>query len=262
MLLTDRVAIVTGGAEGIGKGIALKFAEKGCSTVVIFDLQQQKAEETIREISDKGGKGVFMSCDVSAGRQVQKTVDEAIERFGRLDILVNNAGIGPLPKSIIDVPEEEWDRVLAVNLKGMFLCSKAVAPHMKKRRYGRIINISSIAAIFPFGPVVHYSASKGGVLSFTVNLALELAPFHICVNAILPGMIRTEGHDRFIPPEINKGDFYMAQGKFIPAQRVGTPEDVAKAVLFFASDLSDYVTGDRLIVAGGFPYRFEDYGVQ
>ncbi len=259
MLLADRVAIVTGGAEGIGKGIALQFAREGCSIVVIVDMQREEGERAANRISEMGRNGIFMECDVADSRQVKRAIDDVIEKFGKIDILVNNAGIGPLPKPISDVPEEEWDKVLAVNLKGTFLCSKAVTPHMKKRRSGRIINISSIAAIHPFGPVIHYSASKGGVISFTLNLALELAPFGICVNAILPGMIRTEGHDRFIPPEIDKEDFYAQEGKLIPAQRVGTPEDIAKAAVFFASDLADYVTGDRLLVAGGFPYRFEDY---
>ena len=260
MLLANRVAIVTGGAEGIGRGIALRFAGQGCSAVVIADLQEQKAKETIKEISDKGGKAVFMSCDVADAQQVRRMVEQTVEKFGGIDILVNNAGIGPLPRSVAEIPEEEWDRVLSVNLKGMFLCCKEVTPHMKKKRYGKIVNISSIAAISPFGPVVHYSASKGGVLSFTITVALELAPFHICVNAILPGMIRTDGHDRFIPPGVDKEAFYADHGAMIPARRVGVPEDIANAALFFSSDLSDYVTGDRLIVAGGFPYKFADYG--
>ena len=145
MLLSNRVAIITGGARGIGRGIALKFAEEGCS-IVIADVLVKEAGKIVEEISQKGGKAIFAQCDVSKSRQVNDMMDQTINRFGKVDILVNNAGIGAGIKSISDISEEEWDRLLGINLKGAFLCCKAVVPHMKEKRYGKIINISSCAA--------------------------------------------------------------------------------------------------------------------
>lgn len=256
MLLSNRVAIITGGARGIGRGIALKFAEEGCS-IVIADVLVTKGRKTSGEVSKKGRDGVFIQCDVSDSRQVQDMVDQVISKFGKVDILVNDAGIGPMPKSITDVSEEEWDRALAINLKGEFLCCRAVVPHMKEKGYGKIINISSLSAISPGGPIIHYSASKAGVLGLTLDLALELAPFNICVNAILPGAIHTDMFEQLIPPGANKEDFLIELGKKIaPMQRIGTPEDIAGVSLFLASDLSGYVTGARVIVGGGAPLRY------
>src|SRR4030042_2494390 len=253
MLLSNRVAVITGGARGIGKGIALKFAEEGCS-VVITDVLAEEAKKTLGEVSKKGREGVFIQCNVSDSHQVQDMVDQVIRKFGRVDILVNNAGIGAVPKSIMDVSEEEWDRLLSINLKGCFLCCKAVVPHMKNKGYGKIINMSSLGAIAPPAPNIHYSAAKAGILGLTLDLALELAPFNICVNAILPGAIPTDMWDPLIPPSINKEAFFKEIRKAAaPIHGVGTPEDVAGAALFLASDLSGYVTGDRIRVGGGAP---------
>jgi 3-oxoacyl-[acyl-carrier protein] reductase len=253
MLLSNRVAIITGGARGIGKGIALKFAEEGCS-VVITDVLLEEAKKTLEEILKKGRDGLFIPCDVSDSRQVQEMVAQVIRRFGKIDILVNNAGIGGVPKSILDVSEEEWDRLLSINLKGVFLCCRAVVPHMREKRYGKIVNMSSMAAIAPPTPNINYSAAKAGVLGMTLDLALELAPFNICVNAILPGAIPTDMWNPLLPPGINKEDFFAEVGKSVaPMQRVGTPAEVAGAALFLASDLSSYVTGDRILVGGGAP---------
>lgn len=253
MLLSDRVAIITGGARGIGKGIALKFAEEGCRTV-IADVLETEARETVEQVSERGVKGGFLRCDVSDSAEVQDAVGQVLMEFGKIDILVNNAGIGGFPQSITEISEEEWDRLLAVNLKGVFLCCKAVVPHMKERRYGKIINISSLGAIAPPAPNIHYSSAKAGILGLTSDLALELAPFNICVNSILPGAIRSEIWDPLIPPGINRDDFFEEVGKTVaPMQRVGTPEDIAGVALFLASKLSDYVTGDRILVGGGAP---------
>jgi NAD(P)-dependent dehydrogenase (short-subunit alcohol dehydrogenase family) len=256
-MLSNRVAIITGGARGIGKGIALKFADEGCS-IVIADVLVNEAGKTVEQISQKGREAIFVQCDVSKSRQVQDLVDQTINRFGKVDILVNNAGIAGAVKSIVDVSEEEWDRLLAINLKGVFLCCKAVVPYMKKKGYGKIINISSSAAVAPPAPVIHYSASKTGVLGLTRDLALELAPLNICVNAILPGVIPTDIYDdlQVFPPGVKKEDAFAEMGKmFAPMQRLGTPEDIAGVALFLASDLSAYVTGDRIIVAGGYPLK-------
>jgi len=254
MLLSNRAAIITGGARGIGKGIALKFAEEGCS-IVIADLIVNEAAKTVEEISKKGKKAFFIKCDVSDSRQVQNLIDQVIKKIGKVDILVNNAAIAQVPGSITFVSEEEWDRVLAINLKGTFLCCKAVVPYMKEMRYGKIINISSTGAIDPPAQAVSYSAAKAGVLGLTLDLALELAPFNICVNAILPGGIRTELWKSNIPPGVNEEDFFANAAEMRPMKRMGTPEDVAGAALFLASDLSGFVTGDRIIVGGGVPLR-------
>lgn len=253
MLLSNRVAIVTGGARGIGRGIALKFAAEGCS-MVIADVLTKEAEQTVEEIARKGKKALFIRCDVSDSRQVDNLVEQALSAFEKIDILVNNAGVGPLPKPCSDITEEEWDRVLSINLKGVFLCCRAVVRHMQEQRYGKIINMSSMAAIAPPAPSIHYSSAKAGILGFTRDLGLELAPFNICVNAILPGAIRTDMLDQIVPPNVDKEVFYDNIGKMVaPMQRTGTPEDIAGAALFLASNLSDYVTGDRLLVGGGSP---------
>ncbi len=253
MLLSERVAIVTGGARGIGKGIALRFADEG-SSVVIADVLTKEGKETADEMVRKGGRAIFVECDVSDSARVGGMVEQVLKAFKKIDILVNNAGIGPLPRSIAAITEEEWDRVLAVNLKGVFLCSRAVLPSMRQNGYGRIINISSMAAIAPPAPNCHYSAAKAGILGFTRDLALEMAPFNICVNAILPGAIRTEMFSRIIPPGRDPEEFLAEMGKALsPMGRMGTPDDIAGAALFLASEMSGYVTGDRLLVGGGSP---------
>jgi NAD(P)-dependent dehydrogenase (short-subunit alcohol dehydrogenase family) len=203
----------------------------------------------------QGGEGVFIKCDISDAIQVHKMVDQVLEKFGNVDILVNNAGIpGGSPRSIESIFDEDWDRVLNTNLKGTFLCSRAVVQVMKKKKAGKIINISSMAAISPPAPLIHYSSAKAGMLGFTLDLALELAPFNICVNAILPGAIKTDIFDHMVPPGVDKEVFFREMGKTIcPMERIGTPEDVAGAALFLASHLSSYVTGDRILVGGGAP---------
>ena len=182
--------------------------------------------------------------------------EEVIDKFGKIDILVNNAGGFGLPVPITELTEDAWDRCLALNLKGVFLCCKSVAPHMMEKKYGKIVNIASIAAISAGPPNAHYTASKGGVLTLTIDLALEFARFNICVNAIVPGTIGTDMWKDHIPPDMDAEEYLnnMVTSN-APLQRVGTPEDVAGAALFMASDLSSYVTGDRIIVSGGLPLQ-------
>jgi 3-oxoacyl-[acyl-carrier protein] reductase len=252
------VAIVTGGARGIGRAIALKFADEGCS-VAIADVLVEQGKKTAEEVSKKGREGLFLKCDVSDSRQVNDMVDQVLKKFGKVDILVNDAGIGGKNDPITDVSEEDWDRLLSVNLKGVFLCCKAVIPYMQKRRYGKIVNISSIGAIAPPGPNVHYAAAKAGVLGLTLDAALELAPFNICVNAILPGPTHTEMWEELIShatqgKELSKVVEEIGKAT-VPMERVGKPEDVAGVALFFASELSGFVTGDRVIVGGGLPLK-------
>jgi 3-oxoacyl-[acyl-carrier protein] reductase len=252
MLLANRVAIITGGAKGIGKGMALKFAEEGCA-VVIADIDEKIGPQTAKEVTEKGSQGIFVRCDSTDEKQVQDMVAFVIKKFGKIDILVNNAGGFGVPVPIQNLSVQEWDRSVNLNMKGVFLCSKAVAPHMIEKKYGKIINISSISAIAAGPPAIHYTGPKGGVLAMTLDLALEFARTGICVNAILPGSIRTDMWNPQLPPGVKPDDFFRELGKMVPLGRVGKTEDVAGAALFYASHLSDYVTGDRILVAGGLP---------
>lgn len=257
MLLSDRVAIITGGAKGIGKGIALKFAEEGCA-IAIADISLKEANDTLAEVAKRGSEGLAIQCDVTNSKQVRATVDKVIGKFGKIDILVNNAGGLPSAPPIEELPEEEWDKVLALNLKSVFLFCQAVIPHMKERKYGKIINLSSVAAINPPAHSIHYHTAKAGALGLTLDLAHTLAPFNICVNAILPGPIRTAFYDPMIVSmsDKEKEAFFEALGKEdIPLQRVGTPEDISGTALFLASELSSYVTGGTIVVAGGYPLK-------
>ena len=178
-------------------------------------------------------------------------VDQVITKFGKIDILVNNAAISPPENSIADLTEEEWDKVLAVNLKSVFLCCKAVLPYMKKQKYGKIINVSSLGAISPAPFMADYAAAKSGVVALSRSLALESASFNICVNALLPGITRTELHDAVIPPGMTKDEHFARAAKMVPMKRVADPDEIADVALFLASELSRYVTGDRILATGG-----------
>ena len=256
MLLNERVAIVTGGAEGIGKGIALKFAAEGCS-VIIADIGEAEGEKTAKEISGKNRKGLFVKCDVTDYRSVNDMVKGTVAEFGGVDILVNNAGgiLGMTGVPIEDITEEQWTNVIDLNLKSQFLCCQAVTKYMKERRYGKIINISSIGAVCPPASVIAYHAAKGGVLGLTIDLAVHLAPFNIYVNAILPGPIRTSFWKPIIKDIPGDKDLFFSElaKKEVPLQRIGTPDDIGGAALFLASELSSYVTGQTICVAGGQP---------
>ena len=188
MLLSDRVAIITGGSRGMGRAIALRFAEEGCGSV-IADVLDKDAEQTVKEVSQKGREAIYVRCDVTDSDQVKAMVDKAVSKFKKVDIMVNCAGIGKPPKLIADVSEEEYDQVVAVNMKGIFLCLQAIAPHMKKNNYGKIVNIASLAGVVPAAFAIHYAAAKAGALHLSNCFALEMAKYNVCVNAILPGMI-------------------------------------------------------------------------
>jgi NAD(P)-dependent dehydrogenase (short-subunit alcohol dehydrogenase family) len=255
MLLSNRVAIITGGAKGIGRSIALKFADEGCS-IAIADINDIEANKTAADISKKGVGALATKCDVTNSKQVNDMVTRVIAKFGKIDILVNDAGGLPHEYVAVELPEAEWDKVMNLNLKSDFLCCKAALPHMMEKKYGKIINMSSVGANFPVAPGVHYSAAKAGVLGLTYDLAYEYAAYNICVNAIMPGPIRTAFWDGLIPTSADKDAVFDNVGKsIVPLLRVGTPEDIAGAALFLASELSSYVTGVGLIVAGGMPLK-------
>lgn len=254
MLLKDKVAIITGGGKGMGRGMALKFAGEGCS-VAIADIAIKEAEEAATRIKKAGGTAIAIECDVTSEQQVKETVEKVINEYGQIDILVNNAGGIAVHTPVEELTEEAWDKIFALNLKSDFFFCKYVVPHMKKRNYGKIINLSSIGAVQPPAHEIHYNTAKAGVIGFTSDLANALAPLGINVNCILPGPIRTSFYDRNIGSltDEQKDEFFKMLGKKVPMQRAGTPEDMAGAALFLASELSAYITGQALYVAGGLP---------
>ena len=245
--LTGKVAIVTGGAMGIGQGIALRLAEAGAA-VVVADVSLAAAEDTASQICAVGGKAKAIRADAASVADATHTVQETVRDFGRLDILVNNAGIYPMV-SALEVTEALWDKVLDINLKGLFFYTQAAAGEMVKESHGgKIINIASIDGLHPTGNLVHYDASKGGVVMVTKALALEFGPRNITVNAIAPGAIRTPGAGGSAVPE----EVLQSFAARIPMRRMGMPDDIAKVVLFLASSASDYMTGSVVVVDGGF----------
>jgi NAD(P)-dependent dehydrogenase (short-subunit alcohol dehydrogenase family) len=251
MKLKDRVAIVTGAAEGIGKAIAVAFAEEGAK-VVVADINDKLAKETAAEI---GGDAMTVKADVTKWDEVTAMVKQTMEKFGRVDILVNNAGI--VRKGWVkDLPEEVWDEVLTVNLKGIFLCSKAVLPTMIEQKYGRIINISSIAGKQGEAAGSAYCASKFGQIGFTQALALEVARDNITVNAICPGPIPTRLGEYGIREDAklrgqDPDEFRQWFLDRTPFGVQGTPEQVAKMAVFVASDDCDFATGSAFNCNGG-----------
>jgi 3-oxoacyl-[acyl-carrier protein] reductase len=254
MLLKDKVAIVTGGAKGIGKGIALKFAAEGCD-VVVNARHLEGAQKVADEIKAMGRRAIAIAADVSRTDDVNYMVARTIKEFKKIDILVNNAGGVSGDARIEETTDEAWNRVIATNLTGQFLMCRAVIPYMKKNGYGKIINVSSMGAIHPPAPIAHYHAAKGGVLGLTTNLALELAQQNITVNAILPGPIRSEFFTEMLKnmTEAEGKAFFKMLDSKVPMHRMGTPEEVAGVALFLASELSSYVTGEAINVGGGLP---------
>ena len=255
MLLKDRVAIITGGAKGIGRAISLKFAEEGAD-VVVNALHIEGAEKVAEEVKALGRRAIAIAADVASSAEVNSMVERTAKEFGKIDILVNNAGgISQATGGAIETTtDEDWARIVGINLTGQFLCCRAVVPYMKKNKYGKIVNVSSMGAIHPPAPIVHYHSAKAGILGLTLNLAFELAPLGIYANAIVPGPIETPFWDALQPPGPERDAFFKAMvKKEIPLERMGTPEDIAGPALFLASGLSDYVTGQIICVAGGQP---------
>jgi 2-dehydro-3-deoxy-D-gluconate 5-dehydrogenase len=253
--LTGRVAFVSGAAMGIGRGIAERLAEAG-ATVALADVNDEKRTETVDQLSRAGYRVLGVPLDVSDPAACRRAVVSTSEEFKRLDILVNNAGIFPFAP-VSRITPELWNRVLAVNLSGSFYLAQAAAEVMKRTQGGSIVNIGSVDSVHPSGQLVHYDASKGGVRMLTRALALELAPHHIRVNAVLPGGVNTPGAAAAATSAMQGSggsaeDFAKAFLSRIPMGRMAEPDDIARAVLFFASPLSEYVTGAELAVDGGY----------
>lgn len=249
MRLRDKVSIVTGGAKGIGRGISLRFAQEG-SKVVIAQRDPVTGQEIAQEIEDAGGAALFISTDVSVKEQVDNLFEETLTHFGQIDILVNNAATTLCYEPLLEMPLESWQRVIDVNLTGVFLCSQAAARHMVERRYGKIINIASVGSFMPERDCPHYCAAKGGVIMLTKSMALDLSPFNISVNAIAPGAIMTEKIQEVLK-EQDIAEHATSTSK-IPLARFGEVEEVAAAAVFLASDEASYIQGATLVIDGGY----------
>ncbi|MCX6760338.1 MAG: SDR family NAD(P)-dependent oxidoreductase, partial [Candidatus Nealsonbacteria bacterium] len=240
MKSTNKTAIVTGARRGIGKGIAVALAKEGYN-IVVSDIDQNDCESVAKELEKTGVKAIGVKCDVSDKSEVENLFKAAEKEFNKIDILVNNAGIFP-SVPFEKITEADWDEVIGINLKSVFLCSKEAIKIMPEG--GRIINISSIASFVGFEGYVHYCASKGGINAMIRALALELAPKKITVNAIAPGAIDTPG-------AASTDEEKKQTIATIPLSRMGQPEDIANAVAFLASDKASYITGQTIIVDGG-----------
>ncbi|WP_425060807.1 3-oxoacyl-[acyl-carrier-protein] reductase [Sporomusa carbonis] len=244
MHLDGQVAIVTGASRGIGRAVAIALAKVGAKVVINYAGNAQAAEEVRKVITDNGGQAITVQADVANAEAVEALVKQTIDTYGKIDILVNNAGI-TRDALLMRMKEEDWDAVINTNLKGIFYCTKAVAKIMMKQRSGKIINMTSVVGIRGNAGQANYAAAKAGVIGFTKSMARELASRGITVNAVAPGFIATD-MTHGLSDQV-KADL-SAQ---IPLNRLGTPDDVAAAVVFFATDSANYITGQTLNVDGG-----------
>ena len=247
----DKVAVVTGSSRGIGRGVALALARCGCAVTIVYRESRDKADEVVKSIKEMGGKAIAVKCDISKREEVENMFKATIKAFNKVDILVNNAGVG-FVASLLETTDEIWNRNMEVNLRGVFLCTQIAARYMVERGYGKIVNISSNSG---FGIAMpgdtSYAVSKAGVICLTKNSAFELGRHNINVNCVAPGAIETD----MLREEARSDEEYE---KLLEGRRnasslgiTGTPEDIANAVLFFASDKSRFITGKILLVDGG-----------
>ncbi|OGS44996.1 MAG: 3-oxoacyl-[acyl-carrier-protein] reductase [Elusimicrobia bacterium RIFOXYD2_FULL_34_15] len=242
--LKDKVALITGGAQGIGRSIAEKLADEGAK-IVIVDVMEEAAKKTAEEISkEKNVESLSLKIDVSSSQETEEMIKKTVEKFGKIDIIINNAGI-TRDNLLVRMSDDEWDKVISINLKGVFNCSKAAAKVMMKQRTGKIVNIASVVGLMGNAGQVNYSASKGGVIALTKTLARELASRNINVNAVAPGFIKTAMTDKLSDEAKKK------LTDIIPLNRLGEPSDVANAVKFLCTDESSYITGEIISINGG-----------
>ncbi len=245
MRLQNKVALITGGGTGIGAGIAHMFAREGAQ-VVVCGRREDPLKKVVDEIDQNGGEAIYCIADISSQEQIQEMIETVTMKFGTIDILVNNAGVF-IPDDVTSTSEQEWDRVMDTDAKGVYLMSKAVLPDMIKKGAGKIVNIASIAGLIGFEKSAAYCAAKGAVVNLTREMALDYAPKGICVNAIAPGVIDTDMTKAFLSNEQAKQGFLSKT----PVGRVGTPEDIAYGAVYLASDESNFVAGQTLVIDGG-----------
>jgi NAD(P)-dependent dehydrogenase (short-subunit alcohol dehydrogenase family) len=245
--LDGKVAFVTGAASGIGRATALAFAHEGAN-VVVADIDQRGNQDTARMIEDLGGQAVAVNCDVTRSEDVQTALAKTVERFERLDYAFNNAGAEQRPKPTAEITEEEWDRIITINLRSVFLCLKYEIPLMLQHGGGAIVNTSSGAGIKVFGRGAAYAAAKHGVVGLTKDAALDYASSNIRINAICPGIIDTEMMDRFTGGTPKERDRVIAQE---PIGRMGRPDEIAATVVWLCSDAASFVTGHAMVADGG-----------
>jgi len=243
MRFKDKVSLITGASQGIGEEIAYSLAEEG-SLLVLFDIQKEKLENVSAKINAKGGKTIIFTVDISHLKEVEDAVEKAIQEFGKIDYLINNAGINR-DALLMRMTEEDWDKVIEVNLKGTFNVTKVVIRNMIKNRYGRIVSISSVVGLMGNVGQTNYAASKAGIIGFSKSLAREVAPRGITVNVVAPGYISTPMTEKL--PEKIKQAFL----ELIPMKRFGTPREIAETVKFLLSEEASYITGQVINVNGG-----------
>jgi len=254
MRLKNKITLVTGSSQGIGRAIAVRFAQEGADVVINYNRTAKGAEEALAEVEALGRRGLIVKADLSSTEDVRALVNTALEHFGRLDILVNNAGV-ETHAPFWEVTEEDYDKVLNLNLKGVFFATQAVVRHLlNTKRRGKIVNISSVHEDLPFPNFAAYCASKGGLKMLTRNLSVELGAFGININNIAPGAIETPINTKLLndPQKLNA---LLSQ---IPLGRLGQPNDVANLAVFLASDDADYVTGSTFFVDGGLTWHYEE----
>ena len=256
MRLKDRVAIVTGGAKGIGGGICKVLSQEGAKVVVV-DWDEKMGKKTAEDLNQAGGEAIFVLCDVSNEDQVKAMIEATLKHFGKIDILVNNAGVG-VYKTVLDTSSADWDHCLSVNLKGQFMCSKYAIPHMQSIGKGAIVNISSVHSFQTVNGVAPYAASKGGITALTRNMAIDYGPT-IRVNSVAPGWVLTPLIQSIFDSYPDPADQQRQVEKRQVMKRIGQPEDIGYAVAFLVSDEASFITGTQLYVDGGLTAQLESW---
>ncbi len=246
-MFEGKVVLITGASTGIGSSFALEMGRLGAKVVVNYNASRNQAEQVVAKIQEKGGMAIAIQADVSKANQVKSLFQQTLATYGQIDFLVNNAGALIERKKVDEMTEDYWDKMMEVNLKSVFLCSKEVIAHFKERKQGKILNVTSISARNGGGNgSVAYSAAKGAVSTMTRGLAKELVSYNVTVNGVAPGIIATPFHDRFTPPDIREKSLQT-----IPMGREGMPEEVVGAMVFLLSDAANYITGEIIEINGG-----------